>query len=82
MKKWFVIIAIVALLVAHQDYWQWPKDELVYGFLPYNMAYHIVISLVTAAVWILVCLFCWPKDLDSDLQSDKNSVGSDKGGDR
>ena len=67
MKKWILIVAILALLVAHQDYWQWSRDELVYGFVPYNMAYHIGISLVTALVWILVCLFFWPADLEADV---------------
>lgn len=80
MKKWFVIVAILALLIAHQDYWQWPRDELVYGFLPYNMAYHIGISIVTAAVWILVCLFFWPKELESwgDNSGRENNGGEDK----
>ena len=64
MKKWLVIVAILALLVAHQDYWQWDRKDLVYGFVPYNMVYHIGISLVTAAVWVVVCLFCWPRDLE------------------
>jgi hypothetical protein len=65
MKKWLVLVAIVALLVAHQDYWQWSRADLVFGFVPYNMAYHIVVSLVTALVWILVCAFCWPDNLES-----------------
>lgn len=64
MKKWFVIVAVLALLVAHQDYWQWSRTDLVYGFVPYNMAYHIGISAVTAVVWILVCLFCWPRNME------------------
>lgn len=63
MKKWLVIVAILALLVAHQDYWQWSRTDLVAGFIPYNMAYHIGISLVTAVVWVVVCVFCWPRDL-------------------
>lgn len=66
MKKWLVVIAILALLIAHQDYWQWERDELVFGFVPYNMAYHIGISLLTAIMWVLVCVFCWPKDLEAE----------------
>ena len=77
MKKWFVIVAILALLVAHQDYWQWGRADLVYGFVPYNMAYHIGISLLTALMWIIVCLFCWPRELEPDL-TDETWEGKDQ----
>lgn len=67
MKKWFVIIAVSALLIAHQDYWQWARTDLVWGFVPYNMAYHIGIALITSLMWLVVCTFCWPEGLD-DIQ--------------
>ena len=66
MKNWLVAVAILALLVAHQDYWQWERSDLVFGFVPYNMAYHIGISLLTAIMWVLVCTFCWPRDLEAE----------------
>ena len=62
MKKWLVGLILVLLLVAHQDYWQWDRYELVYGFLPYNMAWHMGLSLVTALAWIVVCIWFWPQD--------------------
>ena len=61
MRKWLVAVAILILLVAHQDYWQWDRADLVMGFIPYNMAYHIGLSIVTAIVWLAVCTFCWPR---------------------
>ncbi len=76
MKKWLVVIAIVALLIAHQDYWQWDRRHLVYGFIPFNMAYHICLSMLTALVWILVCSCCWPRRL-SDPGNDETSAGGD-----
>jgi len=78
MKKWFVIVAILALLVAHQDYWQWSRDELVFGFVPYTMAYNIGISLVTAVVWILVCAFCWPTELEELARAKDPQTGDNK----
>ena len=84
MKKWLVIIAILTLLVLHQDYWHWDRAELVYGFVPWNMAWHIGVSLATAGLWIVVCLFCWPH-LDEEFtgQDDVPSKGGDqKGGDQ
>lgn len=67
MKKWVVLVTVLALLIAHQDYWQWSRTDLVLGFLPYNMAYHIGISVLTAIVWVVVCFRFWPEDLESSL---------------
>ena len=72
--KYFVCILVFALLILHQDYWQWDKSDLVFGFLPYPMAYHMVISLLTAVVWFLAITFCWPKGLD-----EVDELGSEKG---
>ena len=38
-------IVILLLIIAHQDYWQWSRDELLYGFLPYPLAYHMGLDL-------------------------------------
>ena len=62
--KYVVGIMVVALLVAHQDYWNWYNDKLVFGFLPFSMAYHCIISLAAAIVWSIAVKFCWPRDLD------------------
>lgn len=64
MKKGLIVLAILALLTAHQDYWQWSRTDLVWGFLPYNMAYHIGIALMTSLMWVVVCTYCWPTELD------------------
>jgi hypothetical protein len=57
-------ILFLLLLVLHQDYWQWERNEILFDFLPYTMAYNIGISLVTALVWLFVCRFLWPHELD------------------
>ncbi len=63
MKKWIPGLAILGLLIAHQDYWQWERRDLVFGFIPWNMAWHMGLTVVTALVWILVCRYCWPSGL-------------------
>lgn len=76
MKKWLIIIAIVGLLIAHQDYWtqeQWERKELVFGFLPYTIAYHALVSIAASLVWIFVCFFCWPKELEKVRPKENNS---------
>ena len=63
--KYLVGSLVVLLVVLQQDYWQWDVTSLVYGFLPYSLAYHVGISLGAAVVWWLAVQFCWPRDLDS-----------------
>lgn len=57
-------LALAVLLVAHQDYWQWDDTSLMFGFLPYTLFYHAVISVLAAVVWFLAIVFCWPASLD------------------
>ncbi len=59
-------ILILALLVLHQDYWQWDRAELVFGFLPYPLAYHAGISVAAVVLWLLAVIFCWPSGLDEE----------------
>ena len=76
MRKWAVAIAILILLIAHQDYWQWDRADLVLGFVPWNMAYHVGLSVVTAVVWLIVCLTCWPAEEAVDFD-DKGDAAED-----
>ena len=62
--RYAVWILVVVLLVLQQDYWQWDNTELLFGFLPYTLAYHAGISLAAALVWVLAVNFCWPAGLD------------------
>lgn len=63
--KYVVWILVALLVILQQDYWWWGKDDLVFGFLPHAIAYHALLSLVTAGVWMLAIRFCWPKNLAS-----------------
>lgn len=75
LMRYIFWILVVALLIAHQDYWQWERNELVFGFMPYTMAYNIGISIATALLWIFVCTFMWPKELD-DVQPEVQTLES------
>ena len=61
--KVFIWFLVIVLIVLHQDYWQWENGTLVFGFLPYSLAYHVGISLAASVVWILATKFCWPAGL-------------------
>lgn len=61
-------IAIIALIVLHQDFWFWDTFEpLIFGFLPIGLAYHVGISIAAAFVWFLATKFCYPVD-ESDAK--------------
>lgn len=65
-----LIILVIALLVAHQDYWNWNDATLVWGWLPLGLFYHLCISLAAGLVWFLAVTFAWPKsfsDLDAEI---------------
>lgn len=82
MKSIYLWIPVIVLLILHQDYWQWDRNELVYGFLPYTLAYNMGISLGTAALWIIVCTFMWPTELDQVLPDSRGSNANQPGDDR
>jgi hypothetical protein len=58
--KYLVWLLLLALLVLHQDYWQWNDARLLFGFLPATLAYHMGISIAAAVAWGLAVWFCWP----------------------
>ncbi len=55
-------IFVVVLIVLHQDFWQWDNAELVWGFMPYALLYHMGISLAASAMWLWATRYVWPPD--------------------
>ncbi len=68
--KILIWLLVAALLIAHQDYWNWTDRSLVFGFMPIGLFYHACLSLVAGVFWFLVCTFAWPKGLDEDFEVD------------
>ena len=66
MKSSIVIfIGFVVLAVLHQDFWNWDKPDLVFGFMPIGLAYHAGYSIVAAIFWAMVVKFAWPHKLEA-----------------
>jgi hypothetical protein len=62
-----VALLVLALIVLHQDYWNWRTHApLIFGFIPIGLAHHVAISLASAAVGLLAIRYCWPAQLDDD----------------
>ena len=58
------LLVFIVLAVLHQDFWNWDRADLVFGFLPIGLAYHAAYSLVAACFWAVVIKFAWPEDLE------------------
>ena len=68
--KILIWVLVAALLIAHQDFWYWTDETLVYGIIPIGLFYHACLSVVAGVFWFLVCSFAWPKDLEEDFESE------------
>lgn len=55
---------LLVLALAHQDFWNWDRTHLYFGFLPSGLAYHTVYTLIVVVFWILMIRFAWPDDVE------------------
>ena len=67
MKKFLLFVLILAVYVAHQDWWNWNESQpLVFGFLPIGVAYHAGFAIICALLMALLVKTAWPKHLEVD----------------
>jgi len=65
--KGLLTLAVILVLLLHQDFWLWKDRSLVLGFLPVGLAYHIGFSCLAAlTMWALV-RFAWPTELEDEV---------------
>lgn len=62
--KSIVWLLVASLIIFHQDFWNWNKSDLFFGFMPIGLWYHVCISLAAAMVWLFACTFAWPAGID------------------
>jgi len=62
--KYVVWSLVVALIVLHQDFWNWDNANLVFGFVPVTLFYQVCISLGAGFTWFLAVQFAWPEELE------------------
>jgi len=62
--KWVLYLATIALIVLHQDWWNWSKPGLAFGFLPVGLWYHALYCVAAAVLLALFVKFCWPAHLE------------------
>ena len=76
-KKLLLSLMVLAVFLLHQDFWNWNRTEpLMFGFLPFGLAYHAAYAVLAAIMMALLVKFAWPTDLDrieSKLEDENKS---------
>jgi hypothetical protein len=62
--KWLLLLATIALIVLHQDWWNWDKVSAAFGFLPVGLWYHALYCVAASVLLALFVRFMWPSHLD------------------
>ena len=81
MRK-VIAILIIVLAIAHQDFWLWDDDTLVFRFIPIGLAYHALYSLSCAVVWAMVVKFAWPSEIERFANLKENDETANTSRDR
>jgi hypothetical protein len=69
MKKTLLVVAVLALYVLHQDFWNWRTPyPLVFGFIPIGLFYHGCFSIASALLMWLLVKTMWPQHLEDEIE--------------
>jgi hypothetical protein len=79
MKKTLLILAVAALYVLHQDFWNWTTARLTipflgiynvmpFGFVPIGLFYHAMFSVAASLLMWLLVKFAWPGHLEEEVE--------------
>ena len=72
MKRTLLALAVFALYVLHQDFWNWRRARpLVFGFVPVGLFYHAAFSVACAGLMWLLVRFAWPAHLEEEAERER-----------
>jgi hypothetical protein len=78
MKKSLILIAIILLVILHQDFWNWRAARpFVFGFIPISLFYHICYTLAVSALMYALIKIAWPAHLEEEIESASSSSGEE-----
>jgi hypothetical protein len=70
MKRVLLVLAVVALYLLHQDFWNWrTAHPLVFGFVPIGLFYHACFSVAASLLMWLLVSYAWPKQLEIEAEA-------------
>lgn len=65
-RRLFAVLA-AALIVVHVDPWNAGPGPLVLGWLPWDLAYHLLwMAIATLLVFYMTSAAIWPEDQDDE----------------
>ena len=70
MGRLAVWTLFVILFFLHQDFWWWDESKLIFGFMPWGLAYHAGFSIVCAIRGWLAIKYAWPHQLEAFAEED------------
>ncbi len=74
MKKTLFTIAILLLIILHQDFWNWNTARpLIFGFLPIGLFYHVCFTAVVSLLMWLMVKSLWPAHLEEEAELQKSA---------
>jgi hypothetical protein len=77
MKKILLVVAVVALYVLHQDFWNWRTPyPLIFGFIPIGLFYQGCFSVASAILMALLVKFAWPGHLEREIEEEERKGGT------
>ncbi len=65
LRTLLLTLLVIVVYLLHQDFWNWNKTDLVFGFLPIGLAYHAGYSVLAAITMAVLVKFAWPKHLEA-----------------
>jgi Protein of unknown function (DUF3311) len=77
-RRLFLIIAVAALYVLHQDFWFWRTARpFVFGFLPIGLFYQACFSVAAAGLMWLLVKYGWPGHLEREVEQSEDGREED-----
>jgi hypothetical protein len=67
--KWLLTAWVIAVIILHQDNWNWNNAELVFGVLPMGLAYHAMYAVLASITLALLVKFAWPSHLEEEIEA-------------
>lgn len=69
MKRTLLVIAVLALYVLHQDFWNWrTAHPMVFGFVPIGLFYQGCFSVAASLLMWMLVKFAWPSHLEREIE--------------
>lgn len=67
--KWLLTAWVIAVIILHQDNWNWDNSDLILGALPVGLVYHACYAVLASITLALLVKFAWPTHLEEEVEA-------------